>query len=184
MAQDWDIKPRSETCSGCDKSFGDNERYMAALIFSDEGYVRGDYCDECWSEKKGGEAMPFSMWQGVFHLPPPKPEDPLKKETVESLLRRFIEDEDNDRTNVIYILTVMLERKRVLIEKDVQVRDGKTTRVYEHRKTGETFLVLDPRLRLDELEEVQTEVALLLGGPEKKEEEPEDSENNVDEESQ
>jgi hypothetical protein len=42
-------------------------------------------------------------------------------------------------------------------------------RVYEHRKSGETFLVVDPKLSLNEIEPVQLQVITLLGGasPEK-----------------
>jgi hypothetical protein len=69
---------------------------------------------------------------------------------------------------------VMLERKRLLVERDVQHReDGKMIRVYEHRKTGEMFLIPDPRLRLDQLETVQQQVVTLLGG-DKKEAPPKD----------
>ncbi len=100
-------------------------------------------------------------------MPAPPPEETLKKETAESLLRQFMEDEDASRRNAIYILAVMLERRRTLVEKDVQVRkDGIKVRVYEHRKTGETFLVPDPELRLAELGHVQEEVVALLSGRE------------------
>jgi hypothetical protein len=34
---------------------------------------------------------------------------------------------------------------------------------YENKKTGEVFIVRDPELRLDELVQVQDEVAMLLG---------------------
>ena len=104
------------------------------------------------------------MWRGVFRLPPPPPEEPLKKENAESLLRRFMEEEDPAKENAIYILAVMLERKRLLLEQALQLReDGTLIRVYEHRLTGESFLIPDPRLRLDEIESVQEEVAVLLG---------------------
>ncbi len=36
--------------------------------------------------------------------------------------------------------------------------------VYEHAATGETFTIADPHLRLDQLEDVQRQVAALLGG--------------------
>ena len=59
----------------------------------------------------------------------------------------------------------MLERKRILVERGVQLlADGFKLRVYEHRKTKESFIVTDPGLRLDELETIQDEVAILLGG--------------------
>jgi hypothetical protein len=60
----------------------------------------------------------------------------------------------------------MLERNRLLVERDLQTNDqGTLIRVYEHKKTGETFLIPDPKLRLDQLEVVQQEVITLLGGP-------------------
>lgn len=164
MAQDWDIKPRGEVCHACDTRFLDRQTYYSALIFGDEGYVRADHCEACW-QKKAEENSPYSMWQGVFRLPPPAPEEALKKETAESLLRKLMEKEDDTNRNVIYILAVMLERNRILVEKDVQTRaDGVMIRVYEHRASGETFVVPDPRLNLDALEPVQAQVINMLGG--------------------
>jgi hypothetical protein len=50
----------------------------------------------------------------------------------------------------------------------VQKRDdGTMLRVYEHRRTGDSFVVADPRLRLDQLEQVQREVIDMLGGEKK-----------------
>ena len=82
------------------------------------------------------------------------------------MLRQFMETEDPTRQNAIFILAVMLERRRILVERDMKTReDGLKVRFYEHRKTGEIFVVPDPGLRLDELEQVQQEVITLLGGP-------------------
>ena len=39
---------------------------------------------------------------------------------------------------------------------------GRRLLFYEHAATGETFVVTDPGLRLDQLEEVQREVSELL----------------------
>jgi hypothetical protein len=164
MAQDWDIKSRSDSCRGCEKSFEDNESYFGTLIFNEDGYVRADYCRTCWDGVKEAGSV-YSTWQGVFKMPPAAPEEALKKETAESLLRKLMEDDDETKINVIYILAVMLERKRILAEKDVQKReDGLKVRIYEHKKTGETFLITEPILMLDQLEDVQEEVVVMLGG--------------------
>ncbi len=164
MAQEWDIKSRSEACTACEKPFLDKQEYYAALAFGEEGYARTDFCGDCWTEHKEN-SQAYSMWKGVFRMPPPPEDEALQKETAESLLRKLMEDDDPDKINVRYILTIMLERKRILIERDVQIgRDGGKIRVYEHRQTGETFVVPDPSLRLDELEEVQEEVVIMLGG--------------------
>jgi hypothetical protein len=81
----------------------------------------------------------------------------------------------------------MLERRRILEEKDVKFRDdGVKVRVYEHKKTQEVFMIPDPQLRLDQLEQVQEEVVLMLGGKPPSREEPEegDAEEASDEETE
>ena len=50
------------------------------------------------------------------------------------------------------------------IQGDETREDGLLVRIYEHRKTGETFLIPEPRLRLDQLEDVQRQVVTMLGG--------------------
>ena len=43
-----------------------------------------------------------------------------------------------------------------------QGEGGRLTRIYEHAKTGEVFVIPDPGLRLDQLGDVQSEVAAML----------------------
>ena len=159
----------------CEKAFDDGEICLSALVYGEEGYARRDYCQACWPTELA-DASPYSTWKGIFHLPPAEPEEALKKETAESLLRKLMEDEGDRHSSVIYILAVMLERKRELIERDVKKHDdGSLVRVYEMRRTGETFIIPDPQLRLDQIEEVQREVMDMLGIGKEKEEAGEES---------
>jgi len=160
---EWNIKSRSDVCQSCGKEFEDKEAFYSRLEFGAEGYERQDLCEACWTDEVKQGALSF--WKSEFRVPPPPPPEALRKETAESLLRKLMETEDAKNLNTIYILTVMLERKRILVERDVQVRDdGIKVRMYEHRKTGETFLISDPGLKLAELESVQEEVVVMLGG--------------------
>jgi hypothetical protein len=58
----------------------------------------------------------------------------------------------------------MLERKRVLKQVRTEIANGDRLLIYEHRENGDVFIVRDPQLRLNELENVQNEVAALLRG--------------------
>lgn len=135
---------------------------MTRLLFKDGEYVREDYSLACWDEQNPDHGL--SAWKSIFHKPVP-PEEAVKKESAESLLRKLVAKEDADNTNAIFILAVMLERKKILVEKEVRIKEDKTKiRVYEHKKTGDTFLIIDPELKLAEIEKVQEEVVGLLGG--------------------
>ena len=58
----------------------------------------------------------------------------------------------------------MLERKRVLKQIKSETTDGDRVLIYEHAKTGDVFIVPDPQLRLDEIEQVQDEVSQPVAG--------------------
>lgn len=164
MNQDWDIKSRSEICQACQGPFEDRQSYYTCLAYTESGYARTDFCEACWQPRKD-ERAGCSVWRGVFRVPPPLPEPIVKRETAESLFRELADEGGGEKATVLYILAVMLERRRLLVERDVRSRDdGGRVLVYEHRKTGETFLVSDPGLQLGQLEHVQAEVLRMLGG--------------------
>ena len=160
--ESWQIKRRADVCAGTGLEFADREEIMTRLLFKDGEYVREDYSLACWDEQNPDHGL--SAWKSVFHKPVP-PEEAVKKESAESLLRKLVVKEDADNTNAIFILAVMLERKKILVEKEVRTKEDQTkVRVYEHKKSGDTFLIVDPELKLAEIETVQEEVIGLLGG--------------------
>lgn len=162
-AQDWQLRSRAHACNKSEEGFEDGETVFSRLRHTEEGYVREDFRAAAWKEVENEPSV--SAWNSIYRPPPAPKEDAVKKESAESLLRKLIEQEDDKNQNTIFILAVMLERKRLLVERDVQQQpDGDLIRVYEYKETNETFLVQDPCLKLAELESVQEEVVLMLGG--------------------
>ncbi len=159
--ENWSVRKCSKACFRCEKEFEDKESLFSTLLFDEGEYTRQDFCRGCWDKDNPG----LSSWKTTFIVPPPPAEETVKKENAESLLRKLMAKENDEDLNAIFILTVMLERKKILVERDVQTTaDGRKLRVYEHKKTNESFLVVDPELKLNELELVQEEVVVLLGG--------------------
>src|SRR5439155_1652992 len=162
---DWNIQSRAHACEACGKPFADQEAYHTLLSEGKAGLRRSDICAGCWQNQFSEGARDrrgfISYWQGVYEAPPPAV-DPIHKDTAETLLRKLIEQNDPRYAPAGYILAVMLERKRVLKVKEQIVSEGKRTFIYEQPKTGDIFTIVDPNLRLDELEAVQREMAALL----------------------
>lgn len=157
----WHVKKCAKVCDGCEVEFQHRQELHSRLFFDNGEYQRHDFCGKCWNADDPG----LSSWKTVFIIPPPPAEEVVKKENVESLLRKLLAKENEEDLNTVFILTVMLERKKILVERDVQkTEDGRKLRIYEHRKTGESFMVIDPGLKLGQLEHVQEEVVILLGG--------------------
>ena len=148
---EWNIQSRGHVCQGCHKHFADQESFHTLLFDQRHCYERLDVCEACWKAQFSQGATDrkgfVSYWQGVYAVPAAAPAEAIQKENAETLLRKLIELNDPVHAGALFILAVMLERRRILVERDVQVRDdGVKIRVYEHRKTGESFLIPDPEL--------------------------------------
>ena len=165
MSQEWNIKSRGHVCTRCGKPLVDKTPVVSALRENGEGYDRFDCHPECWKTAPR-DWEPFSQWDGVYLAPVKEvKEEPLKKEDAGELLRQLVTLDDPAMKNVVYVLAVMLERSKILVERDRKEQaDGTIRRVYEDRKQGDTFVILDPRLRLENLAEVQQQVVALLSG--------------------
>jgi hypothetical protein len=163
---DWNIQSRAHACQACAKPFVDKQAYHTLLFDQKHDFARMDICNACWdaqfsqgaTERKGF----VSYWQGTYEAPPPAPPEAIQKENAESLLRKIIELQDPKYASAGYILAVMLERKRLLKVKEQFVRDGSRVFIYEQPKTGDVFTICDPNLQLNQLDDVQREVAHLL----------------------
>lgn len=158
---EWDIQPRATACSACQRAFADKTAYHTQLSLTAAGYTRQDLCADCY--QRASRDGVYSYWQGEFKLPPPPPPEAIQKETAETLLRKLVESTDLTHAAARYILAVMLERKKILRHREtIRGEQDQELLVYEHARTGESFTLPDPHLRLNELEEVQRQVADLL----------------------
>lgn len=161
---EWNIQSRAHACEACQQPFADKQAYHTLLFDVPPDLRRTDVCEPCWQKQFTDASIQkglISRWQGIYEAPPPVV-DPIQKETAETLLRKLIEQNDPRYAPAGFILAVMLERKRILKVKEQVVREGKRTFIYEQAKTGDVFTINDPNLRLDQLEEVQRDVAALL----------------------
>jgi hypothetical protein len=163
LPNEWAIKHRADCCAVTQKPFVPGEYFYTLLYHGTDGYRREDLSEEAW-QRRNQNIRPFSFWKSRYEPFPTRPTEPVPKESAEQLFRRLIAL-DSPPANACYVLAAMLERKRVLKQVKAESRaDGTRVLIYEQGSTGDVFIVLDPRLRLHELETVQNEVAELLRG--------------------
>ncbi|MEM7387488.1 MAG: hypothetical protein AAF514_21325 [Verrucomicrobiota bacterium] len=171
LDRQWKIRKPGHNCSHTGEPFKDEQEIHTVIFHNEETeeLERRDYSNEGWEAVcQSNEITPFSFWKGVYHPPEKAPEPQvIKKENAEELLFRLIREDDPKTQDARYILAIMLERKRIVVQEDAQEDDGTRLLFFRHRKTDEVFMVEDPRLQLDQLDQVQSEVADLLGAPPK-----------------
>ncbi len=164
MQQEWSIQGRATQCAATGEPFKDGDYFYTLLFDAPGGYRREDLSEQAWKSRPKDAPKPFSFWRSKFELPPPPAPEALGKQTAEELLRRYMEGDSPQYTNARYILALMLERKRLFKQIDRKKgEDGQFALIYEHSKTGEVFVIRDPELKLEQIAEVQAEIAPLLG---------------------
>jgi hypothetical protein len=164
MLSEWEIKTRGRQCARTQEAFDDGATIFTLLFRDRGGFRREDISERAWLQIKDS-VEPFSFWKSKFHVPLPPAPDPMPKESVEELLRRLLQQDLPEHVNVRYVLAIMLERKKALKQVDTRESAEERILIYEHAKTGEVFIIVDPRLRLDQLDLVQQEVLLLMAPP-------------------
>ncbi len=165
LAESWHVRSRSRECAATQRAFIDGETIVTALFPDPEssGYVRRDFCLEAWQNLPEDAEKPFSFWKTTFSGPTTAGTvDPVERLSPEEILVRLVEEDEDHTENTRYILAVMLERQKILRETDSQRTPNGILRVYEHRKTGEVYLIRDPDIPLSQVESVQNEVFILL----------------------
>lgn len=161
MQHEWNIKSRSERCQGTGLPFAEGDYFQTLLFHDAEGYQRLDLSEVAWQERKNDATapIPFSSWRSQYELPPPPEAETIPRDDAEGMLRRLMESSDPSHLKTAYVLGLMLERKKIL--RPLPSTDASTL-LYEHVSTGETFIIPDPHLSLENLIEVQQEVAEIL----------------------
>jgi hypothetical protein len=160
MEAEWEIKSRARFCARTGKPFEEGECFYTLLFRDGNGFRREDISEKAWNERNDN-IQPFSFWRSKYEEPQPPPAEPIGKQDAESLLRRLVFEADSASVNARFILALILERKRIL--RPVESSDENLL-VYEHAGTGESIVVPNPRLSLDQLSAVQNEVYEMLAG--------------------
>lgn len=165
FAESWHVRSRGRECAATQLPFVEGEVIVTALFPDPEssGYVRRDYRTDGWTIYQKCGPAPFSSWRTKYSAPSGNETSNLvEKLSAEEILQRLVEEDEDHTENARFILAVMLERQKLLRETDHQRTSNGILRVYEHRKTGEVFIVKDPNIPLSDVETVQNEVFILL----------------------
>ena len=165
LTESWQVRSRSRECAATSIRFADGETIITALYPDPDssGYLRRDFSTNGWQNLPPDAEKPFSFWKTTYSAPPENENQSIEQKlSPEEILRRLVDEDEDHTENTRYILAVMLERRKLLRETDHQRTSSGILRVYEHRKTGEVFLIRDPDIPLDRVEAVQLEVSTLL----------------------
>ena len=166
---DWDITPRAQHCSVCAKPFAPGDSGHSLLFQEGEALQRQDLCPACYGAlPKERLQAALSAWTFTTSTTPKasnKKEEPVARDAAETLLRTLLQRNAPQDVAPLYILAILLERNKRLIERKTTTAAAGKVHLYEHKATGELIPITDPNITPESLPEVQQRVLTLLQTP-------------------
>ncbi|MBI4577761.1 MAG: hypothetical protein HY722_15980 [Planctomycetes bacterium] len=162
MILDWAIAGHARSCAACQRELHPGEPCRSALIDDRLGLRRVDHCLVCWS---GAPEGAFCWWRTRVPEPsrPSRPRPRADRGLLLDLLRRLEGDRPPQDRDLRYVVALMLLRMKVLEFQDTRrEQGGRSLLVLVSRREGEPFLVEDPGLSGERIDQVREALLRLV----------------------
>ena len=156
---DWEISKTLGQCRGTGEKFEVGDEYYAALVETPEGFERRDFSVEFWQEQK---PEVYCYWKTKMTRPDHKRRLFVDDDMLMSFFERLAREEEPEKVNFRFVLTLVLMRKRILKYDSSRYEDGKE--VWTLHVTGERRIVqvVNPQLTEDQVAELSSQIGQIL----------------------
>ena len=158
--EQWDINKPLGQCSGSEKLIEFGEDFFAALVETDQGLQRRDFCAEYWNNEK---PEVYCYWK--TKLPDPKQKKPMfvDDEMLFAFFERLAQETEPEKINFRFVLTLILMRKRKLKYDSSKTKNEKETWRLKVVGADKQFVeVINPNLDEQQIEQLSSQVGQIL----------------------
>lgn len=156
---EWEVSKPLGQCCGTGKKIEPGEEYFAALVETNEGLERRDFCADYW---QGQKPDVFCFWKTKLPHPDQKKQIFVDDEMLMAFFERLAEETEQERINFRFVLALILMRKRRLKYDSSGTQDGKE--IWRLRITGdkEFVEVINPHLDEEQIEQLSSQIGEIL----------------------
>jgi hypothetical protein len=156
---EWEIDKPLGQCCGSGKKIEYGEEYFAALVETEGGLVRRDFCADYWRQQKPDV---FCYWKTRLPHPDEKKHRFVDDEMLMAFFERLEKETEQERINFRFVLALILMRKRRLKYDSSETRDGKE--IWRLRITGqkEFVEVTNPKLDDEQIKQLTSQIGEIL----------------------
>jgi len=157
--EEWEISKPLGQCCGTGKKIEYGEEYFAALVETEEGLQRRDFCSEYWQHKKPDV---FCYWRTRLPNPEQKKRIFVDDEMLMAFFERLEQESEQEKINFRFVLTLVLMRKRRLKYDSTKIEDDRE--VWRLKVTGEKEFVevVNPHLDEEQIEQLSSQIGQIL----------------------
>ena len=156
---EWEINKPLGQCSGTEKTIESGEEYFAALIETQEGLQRRDFCAEYWESQKPDV---FCYWKTKLPEPGQKKQLFVDDQMLMAFFERLEKETEQEKINFRFVLALILMRKRIL--KYDETKNVDDQEFWRLRIVGEKQIVevINPHLDEEQIEQLSSQIGEIL----------------------
>ena len=156
---EWEISKPLGQCYGTDKKIEPGEEYFAALVETEQGLQRRDFCADYW-KAEGPEV--FCYWKSRLPTPEQKRHIFVDDEMLMAFFERLAEETEQEKINFRFVLALVLMRKRRLKYDSSGTKADKD--IWRLRIVGEKQFVevINPHLAEEQIEQLSGQISQIL----------------------
>jgi hypothetical protein len=157
--EEWEIEKPVGTCYGTGRKIEYGEEYYGALVETEQGLQRRDFCADYW---QGQKPEVFCYWKTKLPQPGQKKTQFIDDDMLMAFFDRLAEETEQEKINFRFVLALVLMRKRRLKYDSSEVEDGKE--IWRLRITGEKEIVtvINPHLDEAQIEQLSSQIGEIL----------------------
>jgi len=159
---DWEINKPLGQCYGNGRKIEYGEEYFGALVETEEGLQRRDFCAEYFESEN---PQVFCYWKTKLPEPGQKKQLFVDDQMLMTFFERLANETDQEKVNFRFVLTLILMRKRLLKYDESKIEDGKEIwrlRIPGDKSAGNTVEVVNPHLDEEQIEQLSSQIGEIL----------------------
>ena len=157
---EWENEKPLGQCWGSGKKIEYGEEYFAALVETNEGLRRRDFCAEYWQEQT---PEVFCYWKTKLPHPDQNKRIFVDDEMLMAFFERLAEETEQEKINFRFVLALILMRKRRLKYDLSKTEDGRE--IWRLRIVGsdKQFVeVINPNLNEEQIKQLSSQLSQIL----------------------
>jgi hypothetical protein len=156
---EWEINKPLGQCWGSGTKIEYGQEYFGALVETEQGLQRRDYCEEYWEDEKPDV---FCFWKTKLPNPDQKKQIFVDDDMLMAFFERLEKETEPEKINFRFVLALILMRKRRLKYDETKMDDG--DEIWRLRIVGNKQIVevVNPHLDEEQIEQLSSQIGQIL----------------------
>jgi len=155
----WEINKPLGQCYGSGKKIGYGEEYFGALVETEQGLQRRDFCVDYWEKEKPNV---FCFWKTRLPHPDQKRQIFVDDQMLMAFFERLADETEQEKINFRFVLALVLMRKRRLKYDSTRTQDGKEIWCLRTVGDKQTVEVVNPHLDDEQVRQLSSQIGEIL----------------------